>query len=237
MSRIISDNIISPLGSSSTENYLRIKNGESGIAEYTDPYGVPGKFSLSRFSQELIETVPRHPGYSLFEDLIIKSVKTALEHTDIDAGALSTLFVISSIMGNAGMMGRYIENSDGKAEAKAYHDRLGLSESSQRITNAFGNPNTPVVISNACISGVSAQLLADRILSMGKFKNVIVTGCDILSKFVLSGFNSLRAVSRHPCRPFDECRAGINLGEAAATMILSGDSDAEIVTSCRSTEK
>jgi 3-oxoacyl-[acyl-carrier-protein] synthase-1 len=228
MSRIISDNIISPLGSSSTENYLRVKNGESGIAEYVDPYGVPGKFCLSRFSQELIETVPRYPGCSLFEDLIIMSVKAALEHTDIDAGAPSTLFVISSIIGNAGMMGEYIETSDGKVEAKAYHDQLGLSESSQRITNVLGNPNTPVVISNACISGVSAQLFADRMLSMGRFKNVIVTGCDMLSKFVLSGFNSLRAVSRRPCRPFDECRTGVNLGEAAATMVLSGDSDAKI---------
>jgi 3-oxoacyl-[acyl-carrier-protein] synthase-1 len=50
---------------------------------------------------------------------------------------------------------------------------------------------------------------------------VIVTGCDRFSRFVLSGFQSFQAVADGPCRPFDVARKGINLGEAAATIILS----------------
>jgi len=59
------------------------------------------------------------------------------------------------------------------------------------------------------------------LLESGKYKHVVITGADVLSRFVISGFQSLNAMSKNPCRPFDKNRDGINLGECAATIILT----------------
>ena len=58
-------------------------------------------------------------------------------------------------------------------------------------------------------------------LEHGSYDTAIVVGCDVISHFIVSGFQSLKALSPEPCRPFDIERLGLNLGEAAATMILS----------------
>jgi len=59
------------------------------------------------------------------------------------------------------------------------------------------------------------------LLETGQYKHAIVAGADIISSFILSGFQSFQAISAQPCKPFDAARNGINLGEAAATIILS----------------
>ena len=63
-------------------------------------------------------------------------------------------------------------------------------------------------------------------IEAGDYDYVIVNGTDCLSKFVVSGFSSLKSLSPMPCRPFDMDRTGLNLGEASATMVL-GKSDEE----------
>jgi 3-oxoacyl-[acyl-carrier-protein] synthase-1 len=65
------------------------------------------------------------------------------------------------------------------------------------------------------------------LLQAGKYQNAIVVGCDRFSRFVLSGFQSFQAISNAPCKPFDAERNGINLGEAAATIILSATGENE----------
>ncbi|MFZ6011545.1 MAG: beta-ketoacyl-[acyl-carrier-protein] synthase family protein [Bacteroidota bacterium] len=78
-----------------------------------------------------------------------------------------------------------------------------------------------LVISNACISGVVALMTAARFLRAGLYDHAVVLGADALSRFVVSGFQSLAALSDEPCKPFDANRKGINLGEAAAAMLLT----------------
>jgi 3-oxoacyl-[acyl-carrier-protein] synthase-1 len=82
---------------------------------------------------------------------------------------------------------------------------------------------TPWIISNACASGVSALILAADLVHAKEADHVLVIGVDVLSRFVLSGFGALQALSAGPCRPFDQDRDGITLGEAAASLIVSGD--------------
>jgi 3-oxoacyl-[acyl-carrier-protein] synthase-1 len=81
--------------------------------------------------------------------------------------------------------------------------------------------HTPIVISSACVSGLSALLTGMRLIQSGVCQHVVVTGADVISKFVLSGFQSFQAISPEPCRPFDKNRKGLNLGEGAASIILS----------------
>jgi 3-oxoacyl-[acyl-carrier-protein] synthase I len=91
------------------------------------------------------------------------------------------------------------------------------------IAAHFGFRHQPVIVSNACISGMLAILVGMRLIRSGSFDHAVVAGADVISKFVLSGFQSFQAISQQPCRPFDAARDGINLGEGAATMILTSD--------------
>ena len=97
------------------------------------------------------------------------------------------------------------------------------------IADYFKNPNEPVVLSNACISGVLAINLAAGLIQQGVYDHIIVTGGDIVSRFVVSGFMSFMSLSPTACKPFDKNRDGLSLGEAASTIILSknktGDND------------
>ena len=96
-----------------------------------------------------------------------------------------------------------------------------MADSAQRIASQLGIDAKPIVVCNACISGLSALILGNRLIDSGLYDAAIVCGCDTPRQFILSGFQSLKALSPEPCRPFDMERMGLNLGEAAATLILS----------------
>jgi len=100
-------------------------------------------------------------------------------------------------------------------------NRIYLNELGNIIKDFFGFQLEPIVISNACISGGLALAVAKRFISAGKFDQAIVVGGDLVSEFVLSGFNSFQAISPEPCRPFSKNRKGISLGEAAVAVLLS----------------
>ncbi|MCG8700235.1 MAG: beta-ketoacyl-[acyl-carrier-protein] synthase family protein [Bacteroidales bacterium] len=75
----------------------------------------------------------------------------------------------------------------------------------------------------ACSSGATAIMHASRLLRNGKFKRAIVGGCDSLCKFSLNGFKSLMILDQEHCKPFDDNRVGINLGEGSAFVVLESE--------------
>jgi 3-oxoacyl-[acyl-carrier-protein] synthase I len=89
------------------------------------------------------------------------------------------------------------------------------------VADYFGFMNPPIVASNACISGIMAILTGLRLIRSGQYENAVIAGADVISNFVLSGFQSFQAISSRPCRPFDRSRDGITLGEGAGTVVLS----------------
>jgi 3-oxoacyl-[acyl-carrier-protein] synthase-1 len=96
-----------------------------------------------------------------------------------------------------------------------------LHTSAKLVADHFGFKNTPVVVSNACISGTVAILTGMRLIRSGVYESAVIAGADVVSKFILSGFQSFQAISPKPCKPFDAERDGITLGEGAATVVLS----------------
>lgn len=190
MAYIIADNIISPLGETSEENYLSVKAGRSGIRAYEPgTCNIPEGFYASLLFED-------------FETLALRSAQKAIANAQLELKGKRTAFILSSTKGNI-------------------EENISLADSAQRIATQLGIDSKPIVVCNACISGLSALILGNRLIDSGLYDSAIVCGCDTPRQFILSGFQSLKALSPEPCRPFDMERMGLNLGEAAATLILS----------------
>ena len=99
----------------------------------------------------------------------------------------------------------------------------------ENIAGYFHAEERVHVISNACISGVSALIAGKRMIENGIYRRVIVAGGDLLSHFITSGFGSFRSLSSRPCRPYDSSRDGLNLGEACGAVLLSSEGTEEHV--------
>lgn len=214
-------NIISPLGWDSPENFRSVQALRGGIKYCSDRSLSPVDLPLALLNwDEVIARFAALPGaeageeLSRFEKIGILSVHNALEASGVDPAHPSTVFVLSSTKGNVDLL------NDPEQKEK---ERLYLWNSAEQIASFFGNKNKPVVISNACISGVAAMLTASRLIAQGKYKYAIVLGADLVSKFIVSGFQSFMSLSDEACRPFDSERKGLTLGEAAATVILSSE--------------
>ncbi len=210
----IGENIISPLASTAAENFRLLMADQTGISKHVDMAISPEPFYAALFEKQ--NKQERTSDYSAFEQLLIDSVSDALKLTSIDPADQKTIFIISSTKGNIS----FIESMRDDEEAS---EKISLSVSARKVSEYFGNGNEPLVVSNACISGVLALLTAKRLIDGGVYNHAIVAGADLITRFILSGFQSFQAVSAVPCKPFDKNRQGVTLGEGAATMIVSND--------------
>ena len=209
MIRKIADNIYSPLGVTTAENYAAVKQGRSMLHSY--PAGamdLPEPFTASLFDWDKVEPMK---GYTRFERVAIQSVSRALSQTDIDVRSERVLFVLSTTKGN-------VELLDSRSQ-QFPTDRVLPGVAARVIAGYFGFSREPLVVCNACISGLAAQITAMRLLESGACDVAVVCGADVQSRFIISGFGSFKALSPMECRPFDIERLGLNLGEAAATVI------------------
>ncbi len=246
----IADNIVSPLGLSSMENYIAVKQGRTALRQYSK-WGLPEPFTASLIEREVIrrefERIKGAGGRTLFENLAILSVLRAVESIDsfgvgvgdfgnkeskegregregkegLDLSSDRVLFVLSTTKGNVFLMDdKCVAGGEfGDNLAALSKERILLGEAAKVITDYFGHKDNAVVVSNACISGLCAQIEAVRALKSGNYDYAVVIGCDVQSPFIVSGFQSFKALSNESCKPFDVNRTGLNLGEAAATII------------------
>lgn len=209
---IAGDNIVSPLGFTTVANFTQVVAGETGIKQTTIPGAKPMEINAALIPEKEI------PIYQLpftrFERLLITSITEALQQSGIDAASPRTGFVLSTTKGNIDMLrpGFYPDIDP---------NRIYLAHAAQAVAQHFGNTNTPLVVSNACISGVMAIVAGARMLRTGQYDHIIACGGDIVNDFTASGFQSFKALSDEPCKPFDKDRKGLNLGEAFGTVVLS----------------
>ena len=211
---IIADNVYSPVGKTTAGNFACLKDNRTGVKKHADAALSPLPFYASLFGAQAAFNSDGQ--YTKFEALLIRSIDDALEQSTIEAGDPGTILIISTTKGNISLL-ETEKNSPG------FKKRVALSTSAQMIADHFGFIHTPFVISNACISGVLAILTGMRLLRAGVYKNAVIAGADVISRFILSGFQSFQALSPGVCRPFDEAHDGLNLGEGAGTVILTTD--------------
>ena len=173
---IIADNVLSPLGDTTADNYRAIRNGCSSLTHYASFSGRPDDdYVASRFSPSQHERLMMK-GMTWFESLVCQSVRQALSKCQTAVAIDRTLFILSTTKAN-------IDTSTSQSPA----------DSASRIAAMVGIQTPPLVVCNACISGVSAIITAQRLLLAGFYDTAIVAGCDVVSHFVVSGFQSLKA--------------------------------------------
>ncbi len=98
------------------------------------------------------------------------------------------------------------------------------------VADAMGIRHHVSTISTACSSGANALMYGARMIRAGMLDVVIAGGTDALTRFTLNGFNTLMILDQQNCRPFDDTRTGLNLGEGAGYVVLVSDAVAEKIS-------
>ncbi len=179
--------------------------------------GVSGLHYSERFGMNAgaIDGIDAADGATRFETLVVSQIEKALDGSEIRLSDPDTQLILSTTKGDVELLG---EAPSGVIPERAY-----LYNTAMRIANRFNCANRPVVISNACISGVSAFVVARDLLTGKGLRHAVIAGCDVLSEFITSGFASFKSISPNPCRPYDAARDGLTLGEACGVAILTTD--------------
>jgi 3-oxoacyl-[acyl-carrier-protein] synthase-1 len=220
---VFSNNIISPLGNSTAENFKRFVLCFPCIQLQVEPEYWQEPFYASLFEKNN-QFFVGDPGshFTKFEKLLISSIGNSLQISGMDAKDPKTILIISSTKGNIHLLETGKPFHDLPASGrKQLEERIALPTSAQLVGDYFHFVHQPIVVSHACVSGLLGIIAAMRLLQSGQYEHAVVAGADIISKFVLAGFQSFQAISDQPCRPFDADRNGLTLGEAAGTVILS----------------
>ena len=211
---VVADNILSPIGKTTAGNFHSLLNGLSGVREHHNPGISPLPFYASLFNKDESLISGQADTYTKFEKLLITSINDALKLGAVHPANEKTLLIISSTKGNISLL------EDGNIDS-TLTKRIALTTSAKLVAGHFGFKNQPVIISNACISGVMAIITGMRLLRAGLYETVVISGADAISRFIVSGFESFQALSPGLCKPFDQDHNGLNLGEGAGTIILS----------------
>jgi 3-oxoacyl-[acyl-carrier-protein] synthase-1 len=218
-------NAITSLGFSTAEHVKQIKAGQIGITIYPGGELSPTAVSLSFVdSQRLLDLFreclcERRPdfqpdSFTRSEMLHILSISDVLRNAGVSVEDPRTLIILSTLKGNMDLLK--------KDRLPAIEpDRVYLWKWGEFLGSFFNSSNKPLVVSNACASGLLAILIGSRLIKAGKYDHVIVAGGDIVTEFVVSGFQSFQSLSPEPCRPFDAARDGLSLGEGCGSIVLS----------------
>ena len=225
---VCADNMITSLGFTTREVIRNLESGKTGFSMVRDRNLTPSPVPLSLVSiasldsifGEILAIYHPEPDTSMFtrlEKMFIVSIHDAIRHSGPEIKSKRSILIFSSTKGNIDLLE---ESRKGFPDP----DRIYLWKMADFIGTFFGFENRPMVISNACISGVLALSMATRMIEAGHYDHIVVTGGDILSEFVISGFLSFQALSPEPCKPFDIARNGLSLGEGCGTVLLSSES-------------
>ncbi|MDH7446738.1 beta-ketoacyl-[acyl-carrier-protein] synthase family protein [Aquimarina sp. 2201CG14-23] len=222
--------IISSIGNSVDENLNALKSVSHGISRiemlktrHSDQIMVG---EIKKTNSDLEKQLGLEPLHSFSRTAMIGAIaaKEALQDAKIsDISEYRTGFISGTSVGGMDTTEKYYldyhDNEDNRRFIQAQH----AGYTTQSISNYLGIKGYVSTISTACSSAANAIMLGARMIKAGKIDRMIVGGTDALSKFTINGFGTLMILSDEECTPFDDNRKGLNLGEAAAYLVLESD--------------
>ncbi|WP_336716051.1 beta-ketoacyl synthase N-terminal-like domain-containing protein [Chryseobacterium mucoviscidosis] len=221
-------NCVTPLGFDVSSNWNALVEGKSGVGlhkiiENQEPFYASmidsekldeefNRFFNSAQKSEIQCLGNDNMSFTRLEKMFLLSLKPLVERHSISK---ETAFILSTTKGNISLL----------KNEKTLPEGVFLSNLAQKIADFFGFQTKPIVVSNACVSGVMVIAVAKNMIQAGKYKDAFVVAGDEISEFVISGFNSFQAIGTEICKPYDKNRDGINIGEAAAAAYITSKRD------------
>ncbi|MBP5319136.1 MAG: beta-ACP synthase [Paludibacteraceae bacterium] len=204
------DYLISSMGMGLAEHQRAIEAGTTGLKPVHDP-----RISENPYWAGAIDwsRIPALEGATRLERLMVEAGRRVLSASSVAPASPRLGLVISSTKGNIDLL----------SSNAPLDERVLLGNLAKRVAGFLGLTTCPQVVSNACISGLSAIILAQRLIVSGAYDRVLVIGADLMTPFVQTGFCAFKSVSRNLCRPFDAARDGLSMGEACGAVLLTCD--------------
>lgn len=155
------------------------------------------------------------------------AVEQALKEARVERKDGRRIMLVSgTTVGGMDLTERYYGSffeSDEHLDCMKTHD---CGSSTRQIAQRFCLFDDSTTLSTACSSSANALMLGARLIETGQADIVVAGGTEALTRFHLNGFNALMILDREQCRPFDDTRAGLNLGEGAAYVVLESETAA-----------
>ncbi len=226
--------VVSALGNGTNSNLQALRQAASGIGytrllqtiyQHTLPVGeVPADNETLRTGLGL----PAQSGdYTRTTLLGLTALQEALDQSGIDIARYRTgLINASTVGGMSDVENIYFDLIDPDTQVNGLADTIDCADCTERLAQHFGIKDWLATISTACSSSANAIMFGARLIKKGMLDVAICGGTDALTRFTLNGFNSLKNIDQQHCKPFDANRNGLNLGEAAAYIILVNENTA-----------
>ncbi|AEH01931.1 beta-ketoacyl synthase [Lacinutrix sp. 5H-3-7-4] len=223
--------IISAIGNNVAENYQSLIDEKKGITKvekidtiHRDVIMV-GEIATTNKAFEKQLGLDKNNNYSRTALLGAVAAKQAVKNAQItNINKYKTGLISATSVGGMDKTENHYYEYLTKSEPRKYIDGHHAGDSSQKIAEQLGIESSLVTtISTACSSAANAIMFGARLIKTGQLERVVVGGTDCLSKFTINGFKTLMILSDTYNTPFDENRKGLNLGEAAAFLVLESD--------------
>ena len=222
--------ILSSIGNSVEENFDSLRNEKLAITRIENITTVHADVikvgEIKKTNQELIDELQLTADNNFSRTALIGTLaaKQAVENAGISSiNEFRTGLISATSVGGMDMTEKHYYDYFTNPELIKYigcHDGGDVAE---KIANELGLKGMVTTISTACSSAANAIMLGARLIKNGKLDRVIVGGTDALAKFTINGFKTLMILSDGYNKPFDNNRKGLNLGEAAAFLVLESD--------------
>lgn len=224
--------VVSAIGNNIAENLASLKAGKTGIArakhfqsKYAHLYDF-GEVQLSDIELKKRTQTEGQKGLSRTTLLAYLAFEEAVKNAQLSQEELSnpkTGFISSSTVGGMCHTDDLYHDANLNYPPTEFVEVYAGSAHTNEIVERYNIKGFTSTINTACSSSANAVLLASRLIKAGKLDRAIVGGSDALAKYTVNGFNALMILSDIPCRPFDERRKGLTLGEGAGYLVLESD--------------
>ena len=215
-------NCITPLGFDVASNIENIVGGVSGIQRHENNM-MNKPFYAAIIDTEMINKafakITQGGDYTRLEKMIILALQPIVEKSNLILDE-RVGFILSTTKGNVTALAN---------PTVANFEKAQLSQLAKKCSSFFKFKTEPIVVSNACVSGILAVSVAKRVIQSNLYDAVFVVAGDEVSQFVLSGFNSFQAMSDLPCKPYSKNRTGVSLGEATAAALVSSNRENAVI--------
>ncbi len=217
--------IVSAIGNNVAEHVVALISAKAGIAAMQHLQSIHqatlpvAEVKLSNGALAQITGLSPHTSRTALLSAV--AAKEALQSAGINIAQWRTGFIAANSVGGMDKTETFFEdflqNGGGRLRQVVQHECGTVTEI---VADALGITDFVTTVSTACSSSANSIFFGARLIRQNKLDVVVAGGADALTRFTLNGFNTLMILDEAPCRPFDENRQGLNLGEGAGYIVL-----------------